>query len=158
MEYVEAYLKTIKSGQYNTPTMMFVFQDKDTKKGDPIVIPVDLTTFDDSSIRMASYTAVHANEGHLLDLILYAQFEGDHTKKESYAVTFGCRDALGNTLHRMYRFRGKGKKMSIIDSIPSSNVWTPPIIGTKKKWKSDRYYDPILTKAATDYAMLLAEK
>lgn len=157
MEYVGAYLHTIKKNQYNASTIMFVYKDKVKGAEQPVVVPFEMESFDDKSLRTASYNALLQEDGHMLDMILYAHFEDGHKKKDKFSVTFGCRDAKGNTIHRMYSVENKGTKIKGKLNIPFFNVWTP-CVGTKKKLGFERFSDPILLKLATDFTMLKSDK
>lgn len=150
-EYVDAYIQTILKGQYNHQTIMFVMQEEG-KPTSPSVVPHDLKQFDQKAIEIAALHAVSHATTYKLDLIMYSNFENDYTKKEKFSATFACRDGYGNTVHQMYRFDRKKKTVTPLELLPYQNKWVPPV------GKKDKFHDPILSKVAAQYAMILAEQ
>jgi len=133
---------------------MFVRQQAGVKKPDPSVVPHELKTFDPKSLETAAFHAVMESEGYNLDMILYCFFDTKNKESEKIGVTFGCRDGYGNTVHQMFELDKKKKKAVSKAVIPNHNRWLPPV-GIKAE---DRYKDPVLSRVATEYAMILAEK
>ena len=152
MEYVDAYIHTVLKNQYSVPTVMFVMRDTTEKRPTPSVVPVELEKMDSRSLEHAAREAIDQAPRYVLDLILYCSFETGYEKKKSFGVTFGCRDGYGNTLHQMYQFDMSKKKVKERPIIPNHNRWVPPT-GIAEKYK-----DPVLTRVATEYSMMLAEK
>lgn len=131
---------------------MFVMQDKSKKQPDPSVVPHELAKFDDKSLETAALHAVSYSDQYNLDMILYCSFEDGYKKKDEFSITFGCRDGYGNTLHQLYRFNRKKKKVESKGFLPNHNKWVPPT------GKHERYRDPILSKVGALYCMIMAEK